>query len=113
MKVIKILAAVAVGGVVIYIVIKGGEAMAGNNVTRRGVILNPGVRDTTERASFGRVSAPLANLWNAPSDVFNNAGRTLDVIQDSRNAVEYHEETSATVFGGISGSSAFGAPPRR
>lgn len=112
MKAIKVLSAIAVGGVVIYIVIKGGEAMASNNTTRRGVILNPGVRGTTENASFGRVSPTLANLWNSPSDVFNNAARTLDVIQDSRAAAEYHEETSSTVFGGISGSSAFGAPRR-
>jgi hypothetical protein len=87
--------------------------MAGNNVTRSGVILNPGVRGTSEAASFGRVSATTANMWNAPSDVFNNAARTLDVVQSSQAAVEYHEGTSSSVFGGISGSSDFGAPRRR
>ena len=113
MKVIKVIAAIAAGGVVIYIVIKATEAMAGNNMTRSGVILNPGVRGTSEAASFGRVSPTLANTWNAPSDAFNNAARTLDVIQDSRNAVEYTEGNSSSVFGAISGSYAFGAPPRR
>ncbi len=93
MKSLKILGVVVIGGGVIYYLLSSTNANAGRQVSRSGVVFNPGVRGVDEAASFGRVSPTLANLWNAPDAVFANVARTYDVIEDSRAAFDYHPST--------------------